>query len=891
MPGFKQMIVKVKEYRPGGGATSTSDQGILSPFVDGSTTNPAGAHSMHSATPSQMISDIRTPLSIPFYDSSRMPPSELITHLCSTFFEHLGCNFPFLQKERFMRDLEEKEVEAILVDSVCAMAARFSQHPMLKNSHLNSEGQMEKNRVPPSEYGLVFAQRAKSAIIDTFSCPSVAAVQAALLLAYDEFGRNRDSGLWMYLGIAIRMAQDLGMQNLNGLKYEGRDGPTPKSSQLDPGHTPMEETRDEINNSNTTPDKTPEPQTVQEQRAVERERLDTFWAVFFLDRVISSGTGRPVTLNDRDIEVAFPSMNTCLPGTDWPTPFSALIRVIHLYGQVTDVLNRIKEATQMTPDVLKQLAAIETQLTQIYQGLSLRLHFNAVNFQHYVNASQGGTFVLLHFWFHTLIVLLHQPTLLHTFEGKIQQLVSNSRELSMSSAKTMTDILAFAELTDAKAALGNPFISQPVYIAGCAFLNETLIHTASSNPQSRTASPAPTSTVGPGENRTLPNSTSEDHVSLKIHEKAATSSSRLDSKQLAKHTLLVRAANENYQRCHRALENLEHYWAGTKYILTVLDQKAKGVGEPVLYTKEEMDCALELPCREPAFTSPGWRRKTSWESHASDSQSGTPSWGPVVGPSQLPANIIGASPKLPNVDMTNGESSSLLRSQGSLTPKFFSRKSIHANESSDRMVLDWPRQQQQQPPQPTLPTSQASPAYTDSTRPSPSTSNYVGSPPAVYGDSAIHSNYGRGLDTSPYGQNILTWGNYSNTTDQPNRPQNKSNSAAVGRFPGPMNPQAFSASPQQPNLYRNSSQEPQYAQARSGAVPPMGFPSGAAAPEVNHFGDMTIESQDIDMSALGNEMMPLLEYLPQDFFNNFDVGDGNMYTQQLSPNSTGTKLE
>ena len=472
MPGFKQMIVKVKEHRPGGGgAASTSDTGILSPFGDGSSTI-AGTHQMHPATPSQMISDIRTPLAIPFYDNSRMPPSELITHLCSTFFDHLGCNFPFLQKERFMRDLEQKEVEAILVDSVCAMAARFSQHPMLKNSHVNGDGHIEKQCVSPSEYGLAFAQRAKSAIIDTFPCPSVGAVQAALLLAYDEFGRNRDSGLWMYLGIAIRMAQDLGMQNINGLKYEGCDGPTPKSVKLEPSQTLMEEDKGEHTALATPVDKYPEPQSVQEQRAVERERLDTFWAVFFLDRVISSGTGRPVTLNDSDIEVAFPSMDTCIPGTDWPTPFAALIRVIHLYGQVTDVLNRIKEATQMTTDVPRQLAAVEAQLTQIYQGLSPKLHFNAINFQRYVKASQGGTFVLLHFWFHTLIVLLHQPTLLHTFEGKIQQLVSNSRELSMSSAKTIADILAFAELTDAKAALGNPFIR---YIGVFQFFRKSML--------------------------------------------------------------------------------------------------------------------------------------------------------------------------------------------------------------------------------------------------------------------------------------------------------------------------------------------------------------------------------------------------------------------------------
>jgi hypothetical protein len=134
-----------------------------------------------------------------------------------------------------MRDLEEKQVDAILVDTVCALAARFSTHPMLTGkSDDHKGGEVHSSRLQPSEYGQAFAQRAKSAISDAFPCPSVAVVQAALLLAYDDFGGSRDSGLWIYLGIAIRMAQDLGMQTLEGLRFEGRTGPTPWSVKNDP---------------------------------------------------------------------------------------------------------------------------------------------------------------------------------------------------------------------------------------------------------------------------------------------------------------------------------------------------------------------------------------------------------------------------------------------------------------------------------------------------------------------------------------------------------------------------------------------------------------------------------------------------------------------------------
>lgn len=81
----------------------------------------------------------------------------------------------------------------------------------------------------------------------------------------------------------------------------------------------------------------------------------------------------------------------------------------------------------------------------------------------------------------------------------------------------------------------------------------------------------------------------------------------VDQQLAAKHSLLASAANQNYQRCYRALQQLESYWAGTKYILTVLDQKAKGVVDPILYTREEMESALEAPNPEPSFTAPGWR--------------------------------------------------------------------------------------------------------------------------------------------------------------------------------------------------------------------------------------------------------------------------------------------
>ncbi|GAB7351720.1 hypothetical protein MBLNU459_g2308t1 [Dothideomycetes sp. NU459] len=599
MPGFKQMVVKIKRQDTQNLSQNSNDDAMSSPSINGALLNGVQRNmSVFSTTPGPVDSDMRTPLTLPFYDTSSMPPSELITHLCNTFFLHLGCNFLFLQRDRFLKDLEEKQVDAILVDAVCALAARFSNHSLLTNQATDGV------KVSPSEHGSVFAQRARAALTDTFATPSVAAVQAALLLAYNEFGESRDSGLWMYLGISIRLAEDLGLQKLDGLRYEGRDGPTPKMVKEEEKGRPTEHAIRSREQSATGDDL----KLAEGQRAVERERVDTFWAVFFLDRVVSSGTGRRSTLRDKDIELSFPSLDTTDPKTGWPSPFPALIRIVHLYGRVADLLNGIKEPSDITEETSRKLADMEARVTNFYQGLSSRLHFQAMNFHQYVKAGEGTNFVLLHFWFHTLIVLLHQPTLLKTFEGKMLQLFPNSPQLSMSSAKTIADILSYSQLIDTKASLGNPFTTQPIYIAACAFLKETAEQTATSKEQSRAQSTVASRAASPVRD----SGSSKTSLGIPFSGPATTT-----ERVLARHTLLATAASQHYQLCYKALENIETYWAGAKYILTVLDQKFKGVGDPLLYTVEEGESSLEQPKPEPAFTSPGWRRKASWLPSAS----------------------------------------------------------------------------------------------------------------------------------------------------------------------------------------------------------------------------------------------------------------------------------
>ncbi|EAA34263.2 hypothetical protein GE21DRAFT_2992 [Neurospora crassa] len=546
VPGFKQNLPKEPSFR---------DPRFMRTGSSVATT-PTPSHHIQPRMIQETLKDIPTLEDMPVYSTDDSKPvPEIIKVLVKTFFIRLGCNYPFLKEERFMRQLEEKQVEPILVDAMCALAARFSELPTFTN-------EQDGSRVPKSEYGDVFAQRVKNATVETFSCPSVAAVQAFLLMAYEAFGANQDSALWMYLGLAIRMATDLGLQKKEGVKYQGSRDPwfTRRwlSKYNDDGNSPT--------------DKQEEEETIspEEQKEVEQARIDTFWAVFMLDRIISSGTGRPVTLRDDDMDLEIPEPTLDQEG--WPDPFPACIKIIHLYGRASDVLNNIRDANDLTEESMKKLRQMESDLTIIYSKQHERLVFNTHNFKHYVEAGQGTIFILLHFWFHAMIIILHEPALLTPF-GKLTniQLLSNSRELARSSAKTIADIVAFAELIDHQSYIGNPFTSQPIFIAGCAFLKESAL--SASSPPSREQSP------GANNNKSTGSKTHGGRLSIPTDNRP-------------RHSLLTSAAAANYSRCSQALARVEQYWAGVGYILNAMEQRSQGIEDCETFAPGELERML-----------------------------------------------------------------------------------------------------------------------------------------------------------------------------------------------------------------------------------------------------------------------------------------------------------
>ncbi|CAN8103687.1 unnamed protein product [Discula destructiva] len=547
VPGLKQMVVNAPKQSY---ARRRSSRGSMS------VTSPLSLSSLRSG-PSHAETVLEPMDELPAYDpNDKAPVPDMIIKLVETFFLHLGYIHPFLRKDKILRLVREKKVESILVDAMCALAARFASFDGLPATTGSSR----------SDYGNVFAQRAKAATVDTFPCPTVGAVQAYLLMAYEGFGANQDSALWMYLGLAIRMAFDLGLQKNEGVQYQG---------EKDPWYTswprPVADDEDEI-----SPAVEEEQLDPKEQQEIVQERIDTAWAVYILDRVISTGTGRTATVRDDEFELPIPQP-AIDPSTGLPAPYPVFAHIIQLYGRVSDIINKLKKPSDLTEDMLATLSKIERELTGLHRKQDPRLHFNPLHFQNYVKNGQGTLFILLHVWFHSCIIILHQP-LLTPFGNQRRQLTPGSRELAMSSAKSIADILALAELIDPNSYLSSPFTSQPMYIAACAFLVQSASH--ASQPASRAASPG-----------------LDKHVAGS-HWNGHSAKTSYMGERAAKHSLLAEASIESFQRCYKTLQQLHEYWGGVKYILNALDHRSKGIWDCETYTAEEY-ASTKLP-RRPA---------------------------------------------------------------------------------------------------------------------------------------------------------------------------------------------------------------------------------------------------------------------------------------------------
>ncbi|KAL4901877.1 hypothetical protein BDW74DRAFT_159097 [Aspergillus multicolor] len=193
------------------------------------------------------------------------------------------------------RDHSSAPPNPLIPLGVLALTARF--HPQLAAFHSPASPGHPSNPLLASEY-YATALRSRLAGVDgaSLTVPDLTRVQALLMLALHEWGMCRGKSAWLYVGMAIRLSQAMGLPFELENDLYSRDVPRSPALKMEADMFGLPRRPEQ------------KEQTSDEVMAQETKRR-TFWACFILDRFLSSGKYRPRMIRVKELGIQLPSDN------------------------------------------------------------------------------------------------------------------------------------------------------------------------------------------------------------------------------------------------------------------------------------------------------------------------------------------------------------------------------------------------------------------------------------------------------------------------------------------------------------------------------------------------------------------------------------------------------
>ncbi|KAF9096809.1 hypothetical protein BGX23_010379 [Mortierella sp. AD031] len=367
-------------------------------------------------------------------ESVIMPSADVIDHLLDVHFRSVHPVLPFLHFKTISDQVHHNESPPPhLLFAVLGLASRFSDDPTF--------------RVPQAGLGrppcTIFYERAKHFIKDEYDNSQMATIQAFLLMAVQQMGFCESQRAWLYVGMAIRMAQGMGLN------------------------------------------KEPSEQEQSRNRLQCELRKRTWWSIYVIERFICAGLGRPLTITTKDCETGFPLYEDDESDTPTSRPLSAragqmanFVRLIELSKIQGHILEYIRAKFSPSPPSknlsFSQSPNVGSEQDRDFQTDTTAAAFSALDKsmttwrQSLPEVLQNPTAqsphvgLFLHLNYNTLIILLHRPEISTS---------PTSASLCTQAAATITDIIEI--LMDAKA-MTSMFISciYAIFSAGIVhFLN------------------------------------------------------------------------------------------------------------------------------------------------------------------------------------------------------------------------------------------------------------------------------------------------------------------------------------------------------------------------------------------------------------------------------------
>ncbi|CAG8554502.1 11239_t:CDS:2 [Dentiscutata erythropus] len=292
-------------------------------------------------------------------DVSSYASKELCDKLLDTYWREIHSFMPFIDKEDFMEKynkLDENPSLNVLLFAMFAVASRFLHIP-----------EVYKDPKDPSSAGDTFAELVRDLLKDEFDNATIPNIQALILLAGHQQG-EKNSNTWLYHGLAIRLAQDMGLHrdvskwNLHGL----------------------------------------------DARQIEiRKRV--WWACVLSDRLVSAALGRPLAISESDCDVDLPIYGL-IPGDPPFEAWTETIKIGLILGRVLSHVYSIK--TRHSANVSNGpclLSALDGELTEWREKLPKELQFDYSNLSIVLSDPINKKKLFVHLVYYTTQILLHRP--------------------------------------------------------------------------------------------------------------------------------------------------------------------------------------------------------------------------------------------------------------------------------------------------------------------------------------------------------------------------------------------------------------------------------------------------------------------------------------------------
>ncbi|KAG9302744.1 hypothetical protein G9A89_009521 [Geosiphon pyriformis] len=379
-----------------------------------------------------------------------LPSQDIVIHLAQCYFRFQYKQMPIFHEETFMHRLRENKVSQFLMFALCAATARFSDHPEIVCN-------------PPYLSGDIFAEIVKPMVLDSWDQPSVEHVQAFLFMSIHEYGRNQGPRAWMYIGSAVRMAQELGL-------YKEFEGPSAGSAQnLD-----------------------------SEAAFIEREvRRRTFWCCFIVDRFSAAALGRPTIIDEADIEIRLPL------DAGWENPhvivsdtkngrltevqskigsklrleskgsFATFVSVAALLGRVARKANRSTFDDSQPWNTNSDYNLLAREADEWYESLDPNIQWPKEKPKEYNEINIAAEYVSINLLYHAAVIILNRPHLVLLHKGIVpsehMEFFQESSKRCSRSAQLMSEMVEV--LLNSGLYFMCPFTVYPIFASGTIHIN------------------------------------------------------------------------------------------------------------------------------------------------------------------------------------------------------------------------------------------------------------------------------------------------------------------------------------------------------------------------------------------------------------------------------------